>query len=744
MHYPSRMSPRFVLPALFLTLTLGLHAQPGGRGGGAGGANAAAAGGTTAAAAGAFAAMPDDAIVGNAIRLPDADIDTVLGALELYTGKNIFRPATLPVPPAGGFNVMLSRAGGITKADAIRAIETVLELNGIAVVQIDDKFMKVVQLANARTESPPMITGSTLDLPSSGRVSTKIFILNFLSAQTFGPSINNLVTPGIGGAANISVLATANAVMVTDTVTNLQRIEKLVETLDKPVTSNLESKAFLLKNARATTTLAAIRGALSPAQLAQVGGQISADDRANQILVIGDSRSFPFYEQLISKYDVKADPNTKQEVITLKSAIATEMIQILNTIISGQTQAAQRVNAATVRPGTGAAGQGGVQVGQSAVGAALPGTVAPAGPIAAIAPVAPAGAAGAGGGAAAGAAASANEFSALMTIVADPRTNSIVVNGTADDITLVRNLIEKLDRVLPQVALEVNIVEVTLSKTDTSGLSALGFTVGTDTASGTIVPGATAGTTTTIGTTNGNRGTHITSISNLAVGGWDVTGGVVNPLAFTAAMSNVGSRNNVKVLQSTTLTTSHNKQASFAVTQQQPIVTGTTAATATTASSSTVTYQNIGITLTVTPLIGVDDTVQMTLDQVVDSVVATTTIDANTQPIIGHRQATSFVNVKSGEMIVLGGLRTDTRSNGRSKLGFIWEIPVLSNLLGARTRSDDATELLFFVRPRVIKSGTETSMTNEKINEMSNKDDVQQYLKDPSKPTRESLLELVK
>ena len=145
--------------------------------------------------------------------------------------------------------------------------------------------------------------------------------------------------------------------MVTDTVTNLQRIEKLVEQTDKPLTANLNAKAFLLKNARATTTLTAIRSALTAAQLAQVGGQLSADDRANQILVVGDPRIFPFYEELISKYDVKADPNTKQEVITLKSAIATEMITILNTIISGQTQAAQRANAATVRPGSGAAGQ---------------------------------------------------------------------------------------------------------------------------------------------------------------------------------------------------------------------------------------------------------------------------------------------------------------------------------------------------------------------------------------------------
>ena len=258
------------------------------------------------------------------------------------------------------------------------------------------------------------------------------------------------------------------------------------------------------------------------------------------------------------------------------------------------------------------------------------------------------------------------------------------------------------------------------------------------------VPGATAGTTATIGTTNGNRGTHITNVSNLALGGWSVSGGVVNPLAANISMGDVGSRNNVRVLQNNTLITSHNKAASFQATQQQPIVTGTTAATTTSGASSTVSYQNIGITLNVTPQIGDDGTVQMTLDQIVDSVVGSTTIDANTQPIIGHRQATSFVNVKSGDLLVLGGLRTDTRSNGRTKLGFIYEIPVLSNLLGARSRSSDATELLFFVRPTVIPGGSETALTTKKIDEMSNKDQVQQYLKDPSKPAKDSLLELVK
>src|SRR5262249_2207495 len=146
----------------------------------------------------------------------------------------------------------------------------------------------------------------------------------------------------------------------------------------------------------------------------------------------------------------------------------------------------------------------------------------------------------------------------------------------------------------------------------------------------------------------------ITSFTG-SVAGWDIQSGVVNPLAFTAAMTDAGSRTHVKVLSLPTIVTSHNKQAEVVVGQSQPIITGSTA-TPTSASvngittQSQVTYKNIAIDLKVTPLIGDDGTVQLTVDQTVDDILGNVTIDGNAQPIIGHRQATSFITVKNDQM----------------------------------------------------------------------------------------------
>ena len=147
------------------------------------------------------------------------------------------------------------------------------------------------------------------------------------------------------------------------------------------------------------------------------------------------------------------------------------------------------------------------------------------------------------------------------------------------------------------------------------------------------------------------------------IAGWNITGGVVNPsFAFNAALGNTGSNSNVKVLSADTIVTTHNKQAEFVVSQQLPIITGSTSSPGTTATtngytSSTVTYKDIGIDVKVTPLIGDDGSVQLEIDQKVDDKVGNVQVDTNTQPIIGHREATSFINVADGQMIVLGGLQ---------------------------------------------------------------------------------------
>ena len=125
----------------------------------------------------------------------------------------------------------------------------------------------------------------------------------------------------------------------------------------------------------------------------------------------------------------------------------------------------------------------------------------------------------------------------------------------------------------------------------------------------------------------------------------------------------------------------------------------TTDATTTTGTRTSVTQTEIGITLTVTPLIGNDGSVQLTIEQEVNDILGEILIDGNAQPRVGSRRTQSFVTVKSGEIIVLGGLQrvSDTRST--SRLG---PIPFIGDLLGRRTRTDNRSDLVFFLRPVVL------------------------------------------
>ncbi len=66
----------------------------------------------------------------------------------------------------------------------------------------------------------------------------------------------------------------------------------------------------------------------------------TADDRTNQIILISDSRQYAFFG-LIAKLDIKSDPNTRNEVIYLKHALAKDVSSLLSSLISGQTSAAQ-------------------------------------------------------------------------------------------------------------------------------------------------------------------------------------------------------------------------------------------------------------------------------------------------------------------------------------------------------------------------------------------------------------------
>ena len=148
-----------------------------------------------------------------------------------------------------------------------------------------------------------------------------------------------------------------------------------------------------------------------------------------------------------------------------------------------------------------------------------------------------------------------------MTTVADERSNSIVVSGTASDVRLMHDVIERLDAAVPEVRIEVVIAEVTLDDTNNSGLAALGLTF---------------------------SGHDITNFSG-SIPGWDVSSGTISPVAFQAALNatTAGGKSLVKIVQADVIMGSHAKQSEVTVGEEDPIINGSTETPTATGTTNT-------------------------------------------------------------------------------------------------------------------------------------------------------------
>ena len=581
--------------------------------------------------------------------LRDETVAQVLDLMQRWTGKSILRPQALPAS-----NYTLSLPASITRDEALLAIETLLNLNGIAVIQQGDKFLKVVPNLVAKAESPTLLAGSTLTMPPSGRIATKIYTLKHANAQEFITQIisslnTTLASPPVYFGRN-------NAFLITDSITNLQKIENLVTQLDRPQLDLVVTKSYTLKNAMATDLVNKLTAMLRTQAVASGGAPFRlstgttflADERTNRVLLMGSADQHDFFDKLIDTLDQKSNPNTKTDVIFLRHADAQQVATLVTGLVTGQTTAATRAGnttrSTTLNRTTTAA-----PVATTAATAAAAGTQQ----------------------------AGADEFSNTVTVLPDVRSNSIVVSGTNDDLRLLHDLIDKVDVVLPQVRIEVVIVEVKLSDNESNGFNTLGLTVTNGklvgiggTGAGFGVNGATA-TATTIApnSANASQGT--------------LTG---NNLSATIGLVTTPRKGDLKILSVPAITTTHNKEATIFVGVSRPVITGSSVAATPGQVTSTVSQRDIGIQLKVLPLIGKDGSVQLQVSQSVEDILGTTILDGNDQPIIGRRTTDSYVSAMSGEIVVLGGLQRTVSTKSTSRLG---PIPFLGDLLGSSTNTEE-------------------------------------------------------
>ena len=249
--------------------------------------------------------------------------------------------------------------------------------------------------------------------------------------------------------------------------------------------------------------------------------------------MIADPREYPLFDALIAQLDIKSDPYTRMEVIPLKHGDAKDVATLLSALISGQNAATQKAATQSVRPGQIADAGPAARPDRAGAGRPSPRRARPR----------------------------ANSAASSRSSPTSGRTRSWSP-GTYDDIRLIKGIVEKIDVLLAQVSIQVVIAEVSLSDNDSGRPERAGAHGRHGPERGHLDHG-------------GRRGRSAGSDASDPPQ-QDHPHGAINPLSFLATLVPNGDLHKVKILQQDTITTTHNKQATFTVSEQQPVITGTT------------------------------------------------------------------------------------------------------------------------------------------------------------------------
>jgi type II secretory pathway component GspD/PulD (secretin) len=263
------------------------------------------------------------------IALSGAPLSQVLYILEELTGKSILRDSKL----ADVFMDLQIRQS-ISREEAIRAIESALAINNIAIIELGDGLLKAVSAKSAAGQSPHFIEHSLLMEAPSEKVGSKIFQLKYLDVDDFAKLITSLLHPEI---SSVIVFDESNSMLITDSISNLQRIELLLSKVDVPRHSVVDSQIFRIKHGDAgeiATLLnkvikgqngknfkknipspqSVLAGNTSPEELGAASSfqfsktvTIEHDARSNSIVVCGTSKDIEQVESIINQIDVLLD-----------------------------------------------------------------------------------------------------------------------------------------------------------------------------------------------------------------------------------------------------------------------------------------------------------------------------------------------------------------------------------------------------------------------------------------------------
>jgi general secretion pathway protein D len=679
------------------------------------------------------------------INIKNADLVAVIRIF----GKKTKRNYILDERVKGKVSIYLP--GRVPEADAVRILDSILELKGFTSVRIGENLWKVIPSNEAKQTTIPTL----LDDPEgvgSPTVVTRLVQLQYVMAD----EIKQLLTPLISASGILNAYTGTNSLLIVDTEENIVRLNKIIQSFDIPF-SGQEMTIIPIKHAEAADVADKINqilfeksesgsGATSDFNSAKqsaiknvivkgdqttqveipttvtVGGRakepkIIADERTNSLLVLADEETTAKIQALTAQLDSKLDlSGNKFYVYRCQHANAEDLAEVLSTLAGG--------GGAPASKSTGFFGQ---ENDTSSLGSREsdnrstrtnnrnasqtrdPGRQRNEGNRQTASPT-------------------NVSFGEDISITAEPATNSLVIMASKPDYQRLLELVKQLDIKRRQVLVEALLLEVAVDNRTSLSTEFITSTGGSD---GGVMAVNNLGNLT--GLLSDPTKLSDFSVAAASAGSLKLPGGFTVP-SQTILMSAAAKNSNVNVLSSPNILATDNEDAEIVVGQNVPFL----ASTASDQQNLNNTFnqierQDVGITLRITPQISSSDFVTLKIFTEVSNVVEESS-GSELGPTTTLRTSETTVITKNNQMIVTGGLMLDNVEKSDAGVPFLKDIPVLGYLFRSDLERQRRTNLLIFITPRIIND-----QFDARDNSLNHRDEFTEEV-GPTDPNRDKYL----
>jgi len=578
--------------------------------------------------------------------------------------------------------------------DAVNRLQVIKLKNAVA-SELSDTISQAIQ---AVINPPQQIQGQGGFGGGGGQTqgsqelqTSKSVALEFLT--TTG-GVRDLIRSGILADVRVNFDARSNSLLVSAPESSMNLMEALIEALDQSPEATSEIKVFTLTNADAQQTVGTLTTMFEDTnQETQLGIQLagtegssssliplrfSADLRTNSVLAVGSAESLGVIEAILLRLDASATENTSQQLVTvipLRNAPADQVAASLLDYLTQQQALWQS-------------------------GSDLFSNV--------------------------------ERIRKEVVVTADLNSNSLIVGASPQYFDTVIQVIEALDAQPPEVVIQALLVEVTLDSTDEFGIelglqdplllarSLTSSTTGTTTSTS-LTPGLNFNSVGPLGNNSGPfPGTVATQgLSNFSIGRNNADAGFGGFIfsaqsdAVSILLRALASRRTVQILSRPQVRATHNNEAYVTVGQRVPLSGGLSQNNNSTVSD--ITYEDVGITLRVTPRITPTGMIAMNVfaDKSSLAPVSVPTGVGTTSPVIDQSQAQTTVNVPNGQTIVIGGMITKLDGTDERKVPWLGDLPVVGRAFRYDKTRTQRTELLIFLTPRIVLSDIDSELIKQ-------------------------------